>query len=193
MINFDKTQWIDNKDAWSCRELAYFLCGKEPNSPLRLSGEVNEINEMIQEIERAVVTKKLIILEFPSPIHESNLPTDFWYFDTIACIHWAVNNIKKYPKFPFILEDLISRGQLLQQDLLINKSGSIKPKAAQQKELIIKIIKSMNFDPDHLPEEKRGKSGVRSRVKKIALQNKSMFSESSFDHAWKSFRKSYKK
>ena len=45
------------------------------------------------------------------------------------------------------------------------------------------------YDPEKLPRNKPGKPGVKSEVKRMLLGNKGLFTESSFEHAWKRFRK----
>jgi hypothetical protein len=49
---------------------------------------------------------------------------------------------------------------------------------------LVSIVHQFGLEPLNLPPEERGKTGLRSKVKKIALENPGLFTEDTFKKAW---------
>jgi hypothetical protein len=64
-----------------------------------------------------------------------------------------------------------------EQDIDDKSTGG---KREQQHQIIIAVINALNYEPLEIP------TGIKSKIKDICLKSPRMFTDSSFDHAWKS-------
>lgn len=62
-------------------------------------------------------------------------------------------------------------------------------KSSQQDDFLLHAIRDLGHDPENLPRQRAGSLGVKSKVKKYCLNRPELMTESSFEHAWKRFRK----
>jgi hypothetical protein len=66
-----------------------------------------------------------------------------------------------------------------------------KPRYADQDDAIVEAIRSLGLDPLAPPaKEKRGKAGLKSKIKRIVIEDLTLFTDASFEHAWKRYRRS---
>ncbi|MBY0239669.1 MAG: hypothetical protein K2X55_10180, partial [Burkholderiaceae bacterium] len=64
-----------------------------------------------------------------------------------------------------------------------------KPKALRQEELILQCIRTNELDPQRLPRQENGHSGVKAKIWKIARPNTQILpSRTAFDKAWQRLR-----
>lgn len=63
----------------------------------------------------------------------------------------------------------------------------VQTKQEMQCDTIIKILHSFGYEPTKLPVT-RGNEGAKRRVRERALQNRTLFTDSSFDKAWDRLR-----
>lgn len=62
------------------------------------------------------------------------------------------------------------------------------PKQRAQEDRIIELLKSLKHDPLKLPSKSNGLPGVKAAIKKLALSEKSLFTNKTFDTAWQRLR-----
>lgn len=66
---------------------------------------------------------------------------------------------------------------------------NIVSRPEMRKQLIIKEIKAMGFDPLNLPKRQNGKAGIRAKIKKTLLNSSAnLFTESTFNSSWQELR-----
>jgi hypothetical protein len=71
----------------------------------------------------------------------------------------------------------------------IGKAKAPEQKSLAQDRRILEIIEELGFDPNNLPEYHPGKPSTKSKARAAALRERSLFSSSSFDRAWKRLSK----
>lgn len=99
-------------------------------------------------------------------------------------VNWA--NEQPYFKISNDLKKLVEPvNQVTNQTYKMEENpieGKFQYKMVRQRQEILKIISELGYDPKKLPNFR--KDNVKTKVREIALQNKSLFTESPFNVAW---------
>ena len=95
-------QWA-RKDLWSQNELEELYCGKEPDT--RGSREDSaSINKVREEINRAILIKKLTCTPHPNPSTADEFYNHHRFFRPEDAARWATGRFQNFPDFLKVLD-----------------------------------------------------------------------------------------
>ena len=113
------------------------------------------------------------MVERPARDHEPSFPVGDYWLRTVTARNWIASHIDTQAA-PAVAESA--------------SSGAAPPKQRAQENRILALLNAQGYNPLLLPSMVSGKSGIKAKIRRLALVERTLFTAKTFDTAWQRVR-----